>query len=325
MDNLINVNMDLSPSEKLSEVISTALGAWIAPWSMKRIAKAEAESERIKAIESAKTEALLSENAERYMALSTIEKRIVAKEVKRQNNIDNVVAIASQSLEGEKEVSSERVNPDWATRFFDIAQDISDEAMQDLWGRILAGEVKRPQSYSLRTLEALRNITREEAELFEKAAQYVLYDGTYYLYRFSGNNEGPESIEYSEIARLVEIGLLQAGNTVSQNYYNPDGVTSDAHLFYGGKYVAFIKITPKIKQLSFPIYSLSKAGEELYKLILVNPDVKYFEEVLRNIQQRNKSCSIKYAKYKWLDTSKEKFEYDDESITEILPQSVATS
>ncbi|MBQ4393872.1 MAG: DUF2806 domain-containing protein [Paludibacteraceae bacterium] len=317
--------IDGKPLEKLLDVVSNAIGALCAPWQTKRVARAEAEADRIKAIESAKTEALLAENAERYMALSSVEKRIVTKEVKRQNNIDNVVAIASQSLEGEKEVSSERVNPDWATRFFDIAQDISDEAMQDLWGRILAGEVKRPQSYSLRTLEALRNITREEAELFEKAAQYVLYDGTYYLYRFSGNNEGPESIEYSEIARLVEIGLLQAGSTVSQNYYNPDGVTSDAHLFYGGKYVAFIKITPKIKQLSFPIYSLSKAGEELYKLILVNPDVKYFEEVLRNIQQRNKSCSIKYAKYKWLDTSKEKFEYDDESITEILPQSVATS
>ena len=42
--------MDIGPSEKLSEVISYALGAWIAPWAMKRVAKAEAEAERIKTI-----------------------------------------------------------------------------------------------------------------------------------------------------------------------------------------------------------------------------------------------------------------------------------
>ena len=305
------------PLEKLLDVVNNAVGALCAPWQIKRVARAEAEADSIKAIESAKTEALLAENAERYMALSSIEKRIIAKEEKRQNNINNVVAVAAQSLKDEKDVSSEQVNPDWSTRYFDIVQDISDEAMQNLWGRILAGEVKRPQSYSLRTLEALRNITREEAELFEKAAQYVLYDGAYYLYRFPGNNEETESIEYSEIARLIEIGLLQAGNTVSQNYYNPDGVTSDAHLFYGGKYVAFIKITPDIKQLSFPIYSLSKAGEELYKLIQVNPDVKYFEKVLRNIRHRNKNCSVKYSNLKRIDFLKGEFECDEASMKEI--------
>lgn len=313
------------PLEKLLDVVSNAIGALCAPWQTKRVARAEAEADRIKAIESAKTEALLAENAERYMALSTIEKRIIAKEEKRQHNINNVVAVAAQSLKDEKDVSSEQVNPDWATRFFDIAQDISDESMQDLWGRILAGEVKRPQSYSLRTLEALRNITREEAELFEKAAQYILYDGAYYLYRFSDSNDIKAHIEYSEVARLVEVGLLQAGNSVSQNYYNPDGATSDVHLFYGRKYVAFIKITPEIKQLSIPIYPLSKAGEELYKLIQVNPDVKYFEKVLINIQQRNKKCGLKYTTLKWIDYLKGEFEYTEESMKEITPQSTVMS
>lgn len=317
MDSIVNVNMDLVPSEKLSEVVSSALGAWIAPWSMKRIAKAEAEAERIKAIESAKTEALLTGDEERYQALSSIGKRIVAKEIKRQNNIANVVEIASHSIENESSVSTDPVNPDWATRFFDIAQDISDEAMQDLWGRILAGEVKRPNSFSMRTLEALRNITREEAELFEKAAQYVLYDGTYFLYRFSGNNDEKVPLEYSEVARLVEIGLLQAGTTVSQNYYNPDGETCDAHLFYDSKYVAFIKITPEIKQLSIPIYALTKAGNELYKLIQVNPDVEYFEKLLKKLRQKNKNTIIKYANLKWIDYLKSEFEYVNETIKEI--------
>lgn len=183
--------------------------------------------------------------------------------------------------------------------------------------RILAGEVKQPNSYSMRTLEVLRNITREEAQLFEKIAQYVLYGSSYYIYRFSDSSDEYSPIEYADIARLVEIGLLQAGNTVSQNYYNPEGATSDVHLFYGFKHVAFIKITPEIKQLSFPIYSLSKAGEELYKLIQVNPDVVYFEKVLKKIQQRNKNCSIDIAEVEWFDSNKMQFEYKKDTVKSI--------
>lgn len=322
---MFDLVVDGKPLEKLIEVVHSVFGTLYEPRNRVRLAKAEVEAERIKAFGSAKTNALLANNIEQYDQLSLAERRVLVKEEKRQRNIENVLQVSAQTLKDEPVVSEEPVNPDWATRFFDIAQDISNEQMQDLWGRILAGEIKQPRSFSLRTLETLRNITSEEAQLFEKAAQYVLYDGSYYLYRFSDSTNIKAHIEYSEIARLVEIGLLQAGNSVSQNYYNPDGAIRDAHLFYGGKYVAFIKITPEIKQLSIPIYSLSKAGEELYKLIQVNPDVKYFEKVLRDIQQRNKKCNIKYAKFKWLDTLKEEFEYNDESMIEILPTSKTTN
>lgn len=310
------------PIEKLIEVVSKAIGVLYEPRQTVRMAKAEAEAERIKAIGHAKTEALIAGDEAKVEELSIIEKRIVAKEEKRQKNIEKVVGVAAQSIKEESNVSEEPVNPDWATRFFDIAQDISDEAMQDLWGRILAGEVKQPNSYSLRTLEALRNITREEAELFEKAAQYVLYDGSYYLYRFSDITEKEVPVEYSEIARLVEIGLFQAGSGVSQNYYNDKEEPRNAYLFYAGKYVALIEVTPSMKKVSFPIYSLTKAGEELYHLIQLTPDIGYFESVLRKISHANKKCNIKYAILNYLDYSKGEFEYNDETLKEISLESL---
>lgn len=319
MDSLVKIDGKLI--EKLIEVVSNAIGTLYEPRQLVRIACAEAEAERIKAIEGAKTEALLANNDERYAELSAIEKRVVAKELKRQKNINNVVAIAAQSLKDEKEVSSEPVNPDWATRFFDIAQDISDEAMQDLWGRILAGEVKRPKSYSFRTLDVLRNITREEAELFEKAAQYVLYDGSYYLYHFSGKANENMPIEYEDVARLIEIGLIQPGSSVTQNYYCDETSTNTAYLFYGKKYVALIEITPELKKVKFPIYSLTQAGIELYHLIHLIPDINYFESVLRRISSSNKKCHIKYAALTKLDYAKEEFVYDDKTIIEINPNS----
>ena len=73
-------------------------------------------------------------------------------------NIDNVTQIAAEQLSQEDFVSEEPVEEDWTTRFFNIVEDISDEEMQRLWGKILAGEVKQPKSYSLRTLELLKKI-----------------------------------------------------------------------------------------------------------------------------------------------------------------------
>ena len=40
--------------------------------------------------------------------------------------------------------------------------------------KVLAGEVTKPKSYSLRTLETLRNLTKEHAEIFAKVAQAAL-------------------------------------------------------------------------------------------------------------------------------------------------------
>jgi hypothetical protein len=50
--------------------------------------------------------------------------------------------IATEELKKENDVSDTPVDEDWIVRFFNVVEDISDEMMQQLWGRILAGEVK---------------------------------------------------------------------------------------------------------------------------------------------------------------------------------------
>ena len=60
------------------------------------------------------------------------------------------------------------MDKDWFTRYFNIVQDISNEDIQDLWAKLLAGEIKQPGSFSYRTLETLKNMTTDEAELFTK-------------------------------------------------------------------------------------------------------------------------------------------------------------
>lgn len=310
------------PLEKFIEVVSNAIGVVYEPRQLVRVARAEAKAERIKAIEHAKTEAMLANDMEGFEQLSMIERRLVQKEQKRQTNIKNVLSVAAQTISKEQDVSSSPVNPDWATRFFDIAQDISNEQMQDLWGRILAGEIKQPNSYSMRTLDALRSITSEEAQLFEEMAQYVLYDGSFYIFRDPYGENSDEGYQYVDIARLMEIGLIQAGSNVVQNFYNVEGEITTHQISYGDAYIAFVEMPANLKQISFPIYPLTHVGEELYKLIKVQPQSEYLEAVLHKILEKNKYKSkeikARYAKLDVINYEQGEYEYDDDTLKEIV-------
>ena len=95
----------------------------------------------------------------------SIEQRIRFQEEKRQRNIASVVSQAALTL-GDGDAPQHEPNHDWTARFFDEVQDISSEGMQTLWARVLAGEVERPGSTSIHTLDVLRNLDQRAAQLF---------------------------------------------------------------------------------------------------------------------------------------------------------------
>lgn len=284
MDNLVKV-MDGKPLEKLIEVVSNAIGTLYEPRQIVRKAKAKAKAESIIAIEQAKTQAIIDGDLEKVQYLERINNRIVTKEVKRQNNIEEVVSTAGKILESEEKVSEEPLNSDWTTRFFDIVQDVSDDEMQLLWGQILAGEIKQPKTYSLRTLELLRNMTREDAELFQKVAQFALVDGDAFLY--TPNNElGKYGINYVDIAKLIEIGLLQPGDFVQKHIFSNNQSDTKTPLIYGD-IVVIISKKAKAREISFPIRPFTTSGQELCRLIDISPNMDYVEELATSIKNEN--------------------------------------
>lgn len=129
--------------------------------------------------------------------------RLYFQEAKKQLNIENVTAFAVEELKSEESVTDEPLDEDWTTRFFKIAEEISNEEMQALWGKILAGEIKQPNSYSLRTLEILRNLSKSEADTFMKVANFAIKSGGK-NYLFKGNDDNSlkdmYNISYMDIA-----------------------------------------------------------------------------------------------------------------------------
>ena len=180
------------PLTKLVEVVSQGIGKLSRPYLIKKEADAKAyeiqtianairsnflpsgkiayENQQV-VIDSGNAEEIQEHVEERILS------RLVYQEVKRQTNIEEITQYAADQLKDEKSVSNEKVDEDWISRFFGIAQDISSEEMKMLWGRVLAGEVKRPKSYSLRTLELFKNLTKEDAEIFTRVGKLAITSG----------------------------------------------------------------------------------------------------------------------------------------------------
>lgn len=81
-----------------------------------------------------------------------------------------------------EDCEADEINFDWIMRFFDAVGNISNEDLQLLWGKVLANEIEKPKSCSLRTLDMIRNMSSEEARTFSVLCRYVMLSGnTYYL------------------------------------------------------------------------------------------------------------------------------------------------
>ena len=229
------IKFDGKPLEKLINEISKGIGTIYRPKAIRK--EAEAKAYEIEILERAKSKAIAEGKEIDTDVYIRIQERLLHQETKRQNNIDNVSQIAAEELSKEEYISDEPVDQDWTTRFFNIVEDISDEEMQKHWGRILAGEVKQPKSFSLRTLELLKNLSKEEAAIFTKFANIKLQSSNnHFIYNSNDENflENEFGITFSDKLILTELGLIASDNKLEFSF-EPTNKLKTSLLIYGNK------------------------------------------------------------------------------------------
>jgi len=156
------IKVDLTkPATVLIEKISDAIGGLYRPFQIRRVAKAEAEAEIIR------TEAEIECEELHRRALA----RFVSEEAKKQDNIESITRKAIPLLSDSS--SPERMEDDWITNFFDKCRIISDEEMQILWSKVLAGEANCPGSFSKRTVNSLGSLDKMDAQLFTSLCGFM--------------------------------------------------------------------------------------------------------------------------------------------------------
>ena len=111
-------------------------------------------------------------------------------------------------------VDLEQFNPEFRRRWISEASNVADETLQDLWARLLAGELESPGSVSNDTMSIARDLSKERAEEFQTFCSAALcnLDGTPIIVVGCGNPGAnslePYGLSYDVLMRLAHHRLI---------------------------------------------------------------------------------------------------------------------
>jgi hypothetical protein len=198
---LVSVGEISKPATVLVERIADAIGGVFKPYQIVRVARAEAEAEIIRAEAQIKIDGIHKRALHRFLQ----------EEARKQANIEEITRRALPEVK--ENAAPEKLETDWITNFFDKCRLISDEQMQVLWSRTLAGEANNPGAFSKRTIDLLASLDKQDAELFRSLASFCWMFGSLTPLIFDEQDQiyNARGIAFNSLQHLESIGLIQFG------------------------------------------------------------------------------------------------------------------
>lgn len=229
---------------------------------------------------------------------STLERALVRERKRkelRQKNLEQILKLAHISC---KDETAGDPDQDWLYRYFDMAQEVHNHAMQRLWAQVLKREVTNPGSTSMKALKVLQDMTPKEAQILQRAAALACSfggDNSRKLlvgYRAQGGmfsfgkrtttsniNVGNYQLPYSSLLVLFELGLMH-GTELESGEIDLD---SPLPLLYQGKQLA---LQAHSKGVRLIYYRFSPTGNELCKLLGNKPNMQYYDQLVAMLSQK---------------------------------------
>jgi len=203
----------------------------------------------------------------------------------KQQNREEILRLAGDhiALNPPKEDASETIGDDWLNAFIRYAETKSKADVQQLWGRILSAEIRKPGSSSLRTLDFLSTISSDEANRI--ATLFALVIDNTFVPAFA-HDSGATS--FSEMLFMQEIGVLGgtlglAGTARNKSVLPHIGTKYSAFFSYF-EMGAFLLTEKADYIISVPAVVLTSVGCDLFAITETKrPNYSYFFEFLKTL------------------------------------------
>lgn len=216
---------------------------------------------------------------------------VISETVRKESNVVKALLYAEQILETDDEPAPEKsINDDWLFRWRDNASEISSEELRSIWGKVLAGEVKAPGSYSLRTLEFLRNLNKEEAEEIAKLSRFVVND---LIFRDESDFLKNEGISFDFLLKMQDMGVISGVESVGLSVSWKSRETDRFLQVLQSNSMALIVTTAdSSKTISMLAYKLTTIGIQVLRLGEFEPHVDYLKLIGKHFKSQEVSVTL---------------------------------
>jgi len=250
----------------------------------------------------AKVESNLIDSGDATFNCDSHELIIENKRISETNNMLKCVNAAAKSLMDDIREPQDDISIDFFNRWRNEASLIGTEEAALIWGKILAEEIIKPSSISLRSLDVLKNLSKDEILLFISICPYIVFDGSL----LTG-----DELDKRDMYKLADAGLVVfSGVGLHDKWqettltYNNQSPTKGLYLEKDEYLVFNCELLDSDLKANF--ISLTKAGKDIYQI--AKKDASCDLEKLSSLlfSQDKRISEITYFKY----TNKEKREID---------------
>ena len=257
-----------NPATVLFERVSDAVGGVAKPWQIRRVAGAEADAKLILAEADIKITELQQRAARRF----------IEEETKSQENIENITYQAIPHLNEDAE--PENIEDDFLRNFFDKCRIVSDEEMQQMWARILAGEANNPGTFSRKTINVLADMDKRDAELFVQLCRFVWSFPTDIepIVYSQGALWKQHGLGFSSLTDLTSLGLIRV-ETPSFEALGTEPLPQTFVASYAGRRVEISFTESSGGQVPIGEVAFTYAGRQLHKIVDSAPVDGLFESM----------------------------------------------
>ena len=188
------------------------------------------------------------------------------------------------------QISDEPLSQTFFNRWRREAEMIDEEDLRQFWAKLLVEETKAPHSISPRTLHVARDLSREDAVLFERVAQCV-FDDTLVV----DGNGIPPNCSYLEKIRLQDAGLIGSANSRREFQVHSDGRSGKACADIVFQDDGFL-IRCFGNEVHVSCHVLTTAGIELMKILSIRRTQEDIVAIAKAIADQKKHSLVEVHK-----------------------------
>lgn len=219
--------------------------------------------------------------------------------IREQVNLDAICEKAAEDL-GDTHTSADvpnsekLIDDDWLNTFEEEARQKSTEDMQNYFGKLLAGEIKRPGTNSIRAVRILGSLDQNTAKLFRKLCSMVMFYPAGIDARVCslGGSAGDNSLSkyglnFFSFNTLNEYGLVISDYNSWVDYQLC--ILGRIPFQYQGEMWVLEELPGYYNSGEFKVYgvALSSCGRELSHIVNIEPAVEYTQDLISFFQTKN--------------------------------------
>lgn len=210
-----------------------------------------------------------------------------ARVTRFQRNREKIAKKAAEYIVQNRSNSSEEgdIDHDWTDVFGSYSERVTNEVMQDLWAKVLSGEIQKPGTFSRSTLRTISEMSVSDANFVAKIRPSVLVNA------IIGHSTDEHGFFKKDYIRLEALGVLLDARTGSAKKFQIENKDSSGLILHSDHVIQLkpsstatkcVQVYSDKTFLTIPTLLLSKQGEELLSL-LPEPSVYETASHIKNV------------------------------------------